>query len=127
MIILAIVEAFALIGNIMFVDIYGILSSSIIMISFIVACCQRENVFVRRVLFLIYAAFLASFVVYLIVFSATVDIDSYVSSLCTSLMMFFGSGCYSTISGTFWGFFAAYAITVLLLKLLFVRILYYWY
>ena len=125
-VILAIVEAFALIGNILLLDIYGILTSSIIMISFFIACCQRENVLVRRGLFLIYAFFLACSVVYMIVFCATVDIDSYVSSLCLSLMSV-GSGCYDTISGTFWGFFAAYAITVLLLKLFFVRILYYWY
>ena len=84
-VILAIVEAFALIGNILLLDIYGILTSSIIMISFFIACCQRENVLVRRGLFLIYAFFLACSVVYMIVFCATVDIDSYVSSLCLSL------------------------------------------
>ena len=81
--ILAVVEAIVLAFNSYFVDIYGILTSSLILIGFIAACCDRDNFMVRRGLFLVYAICLACFVIYLIVWACTTNIDTFVFELCS--------------------------------------------
>ena len=80
-----VLEIFGLYIACMMGNIFGILTSSGVLLTFILAFIMRENSTLKYTLASIYAFTLVAFVVYMIIFLCTTNIDTIVYNVCQAI------------------------------------------
>ena len=126
-VLIAVYEVFNLMAAIQFFDIGGIVVSSILLIGFLISFVKRESHFVRRSLFYTYGISLILFLINLGLYLFTNSLDNLCETTCNFMdYVTDWNDCPEDMGDLIWVFISVYTLIILLVRVFFIRILYYY-
>ena len=126
-IIIAVYEVFNLLGAIQFLDIGGIIVSSILIIGFLISFVKRDSQFIRNSLLYTYGISLILFLINVFLYIWQNSIDSLCTQACRGIDHIVDwDQCLDDMETWIWIFIAVYVFIILMVRIFFVRILYYY-
>ena len=127
-ILIALLEVLNLVVAVQFLDIYGIVFSSIVLLMFGASFVKRDSHKVRQSLWMTYAASLILFIIYLVWFTATQNMTTWIDRGCGAVTdVVTWDTCAEDVKSLLWVFVTIYALLVILVRGFFVRVLYWYY
>ena len=127
-ILIAALEVMNLVAACQTLDVFNIVLSSLMICMFVFSFVKHNSPRIRRHLFHSYLVSLILFVAYMTYWFITQPLDPFVSRVCDGVNKVANwSECASDVENVIWVFVMIYCVLVVLIKAIFIRILYYYY